>query len=371
MSVLLKAEHFSFSYPGTDKKAIDDVSFELKKGEILLLCGASGSGKSTLLHSIKREISPVGKREGKLLWKGRDMDGLSREELTSSIAMVFQNPESQTVMDTVLSEMAFALENMGQKSADIRRKVSEVCGYFGLSDILHKSPHRISGGQRQMVNLCAALAIRPELILFDEPFSQLDPVAQNDLLTIIRRVNREFGITIMLSEHKTEELASVCDRLMFLDGGKISYFGEPHGVAKDMIQKDDRKALSFLPSPVRIYASLGGIPGEAPLSIREGREFIAPYVSRITLRKEENEPEKAEGKTALTADNLLFSYPDSARPVIKNLDLSIKCGDFCAIMGGNGSGKSTLLKLLCGLLAPQDGKIRIGGRDIAKMPREE
>ncbi len=368
---LLKAEHFSFFYPGASSPALSDIDFELRRGEVLFVCGPTGCGKTTLLLSVKREIAPQGKRLGKIYFKGRDMDGMPDAELTGSIGIVFQDAESQTVMDTVLSEMAFALENLGLPSADIRKRVSEVSGFFGLSDLLAKSPHRISGGQRQMVNLCAVLALRPELVLFDEPFSQLDPVAQDALLNMILRANREFGITAVISEHKTEELLPVCDRLLFMEDGKAKYLDTPANAVAAMMEAGDLAALSFMPTPAKIYACAGITGEKAPLDLKEGREFAHRHASLFALAPGADYASGGGGGAALSASNLLFSYPESDRPVIRSLDMTVNKGDFCAILGGNGSGKSTLLKLLSGLLTPQDGRIEAGGKNIRKLRRGE
>lgn len=373
---ILELKHVSFQYPGQKKEALKNISFKVSEGEILYVCGPTGAGKSTLLHCLKREIRPLGEMQGEITFCGSPMDSFSKEDLVSQIGIVFQNPDNQTVMDTVMSEMTFGLENLGLPPAEIKQRLSEIAGFFGIEPLFNKSYQHLSGGERQTVNLCAVLAMRPKLLLLDEPISQLDPVAQAEFTGILRRLSDEFGITIIINEHKNTELMTISNKVLFLDEGELHYFGTPRDIASQIILNNDHKALSFLPAPVRLFAAAEGLPiSEMPLTIKEARKMVNNnQIFRYDQNDENDENASAfrNPNQAISAENLLFSYRSSpGEMVLKHLDFQAFQGDFIGIVGGNGSGKSTLMKLFCGLASPLDGTIRLGNEKINKMKRSQ
>ena len=183
---ILEIKNLSFSYPDQESLALSEINLSIKSGEIVYICGQTGAGKSTLLHCIKKEIRPIGNLNGELIFNGIAIDKCDVGQLIRDIGIVFQNPDSQTIMDTVMGEIAFGLENLGLPTSEIRQRISETAGYFGIEHLFKKSFKHISGGERQTVNLCAVLAMHPKLLLLDEPLSQLDPVAQNEFIGILK-----------------------------------------------------------------------------------------------------------------------------------------------------------------------------------------
>lgn len=357
---ILELSQLSFRYPNQPRAALKNISLSIRAGEIVYVCGPTGSGKSTLLRCLKREIRPAGEMAGKILYTGRDLDTYSSLELIRDIGMVFQDPEEQTVMDTVMGEMAFGLENMGLATGQIRQRLSETAGYLGLEGILPKSLKQLSGGEKQKVNLGAVLAMRPKLLLLDEPLAQLDPVAQMELIDIIQRINRDFGITIIIAEHNRDELMAMADQMLILNEGRPVRLGKLRQLA-DEADPDD---LEFMPVPVRLFAPISLSPPDVlPLTVREARSLLAEYPGFKPKNPVRFRLENPSRQPVLEADNVLFAYRgDPGRIVLKHLDFQVHAGDFVGIAGGNGAGKSTLLKILCGLLEPLDGRVRVGGR---------
>jgi energy-coupling factor transporter ATP-binding protein EcfA2 len=370
---LLDVRDLSFTYTDQKKEALSEISFDVLPGEILYICGPTGAGKSTLLHCLKREIRPTGTIKGSILFDGVDMEERSQESLIRDIGIVFQNPFSQSVMDTVMAEMSFGLENIGISASAINRRLSEIAGYFGIEPLFQKTLTHLSGGERQMVNLCSVLAMRPRLLLLDEPVSQLDPVAQSEFTGILRKINEEFGITIIINEHKNEELMALADKVLFLDQGRMHGLGSPRQVVAAIIKQQDEKALCFMPASARLFAPIPGIcPEDIPLTVREAKNMLQRFPVFTTKRAELLNQLERPKEAVLIADNILFSYADNAgQPVLKNLDLKAFPGDIIGIAGGNGSGKSTLLKILCGLADPLDGTVRIDSIKLNKMKRQE
>ena len=210
---LIELKDFNFSYASTDGsektfECLHDINLEINYGDFVLLCGPSGCGKTTLLSNLKKELIPNGLRSGIARYNGIGISQLDDETSACDIGYLFQNPDSQIVTDTVIQEIAFPLENIGVSSEEIRNRISELAAFFGLNDILHKNVNELSGGQKQLVNLCSLLVLRPKVLLLDEPMSQLDPIASYDFLSILRRLNEEFSITILISEHKSDNIFS-------------------------------------------------------------------------------------------------------------------------------------------------------------------
>ena len=201
---LFEIQNFSFAYPKTQEPALKEISFSLEEGELFLLSGASGSGKTTLLRQLKPAIAPYGKRQGAVLYEGRPVEELEKRRAALEIGFVFQSPDAQIVTDRVSSELAFGLENAGVPPEEIRRRVAEMAGFFGIEGWYHKAIEALSGGQRQMLNLASVMVMNPKVLILDEPTAQLDPIAAAEFLSVLSRLHRDFGTTILLSEHRLE-----------------------------------------------------------------------------------------------------------------------------------------------------------------------
>ncbi len=355
---MLNVKGLNFTYPQCGNKALDDITFSVSRGEFIVLCGATGSGKTTLLRMLKRELTPLGDKEGVIEYNGKNIDELDERTSASAIGFVMQRPEQQIVTDKVWHELAFGLENLGFKRDEIARRTAEVASYFGMSEWYEKKTEELSGGQKQLLNLASILAVHPDIIILDEPTSQLDPIAASEFIAALKRLNREFSITIIISEHRLEELVPVCDRLMVMDKGKVVYFDEPKKAAPYI--KELPQVQLGMPSAARLYYKLDN-GSESPLTIREGKDYIEfnykNEVRSLPQRKYEHSDEKA-----LEFKDVSFRYSRDSRDILKGLDLTVYRGDLFSVLGGNGAGKTTFLKVAADLLKIYNGQIRIFGK---------
>ena len=391
---LIEFNNFSFAYMNSDGsesqvKSLDNINLEIDYGDFVLLCGPSGCGKTTLLTNLKKELMPAGRRSGEIKFNGTRIIDMDEMSSACDIGYLFQNPDSQIVTDTVIQEIAFPLENIGLPTEEIRNRISEIVAFFGINDILHKNVNELSGGQKQLVNLCSLLVLRPHVLLLDEPMSQLDPIASYEFLSIVRRLNEEFSITVIMSEHKADSIFPFIDKAVFLKDGKIEFVDNAHNICSEVI--DDEIFENYLPAVTKIYNSLSVkypslIKLNTPLSIREGRRCLNTIhddlikisnddVDSINLNhdnlhitnKKYHSQEKSGildkislggNKNALINMNGIYFAYEKGNLILKNVDFELEKGDFVSLIGGNGVGKSTFLQLLVGILKPIKGKVK-------------
>ncbi|MGN0546811.1 MAG: ABC transporter ATP-binding protein [Acutalibacteraceae bacterium] len=358
---VLQIKNLSFTYPKANKKALDAIDVSVKKGEFILICGASGCGKTTLLRLIKREIAPFGEKTGEILYNNIPLNELDDRSASSKIGFVGQNPDEQIVTDKVWHELAFGLENLGVEQSKIRRRVGEMASFFGIHKWYHSKTDELSGGQKQLLNLASVMVMQPEILLLDEPTSQLDPIAAADFIATLRKLNQEFGLTIILVEHRLEDVFPIVDRVMTMENGNVIFFDEPREICKKM---KGHPLEAGLPSAVRIFNSLD-VDAECPLTVREGREFLEEHFSYKSGVKSK-EKEIVSRKTILEAKGIWFRYEKNLPDVITEVDLSVGKGEIFSILGGNGSGKTTTLNILAGLDKPYKGKVKLNGRKISE-----
>ena len=270
---LLKVENLTFTYPrqpgdtSEQRPALSDVSFQVEEGEFLVVCGESGCGKTTLLRLLKRELAPEGEKSGAIYFHGASQEELTDREAACEIGFVMQNPENQIVTDKVWHELAFGLENMGMSTPEIRRRVAEMACFFGIDDWFRKKTAELSGGQKQLLNLASIMAMQPRLLILDEPTSQLDPIAAKDFIQTLMKINKELGLTILLTEHRLEDAFPVADRVAVMEKGRLLFIRPPKEAGKELKKLDkNHKMLLGLPSAVRIYQGLDAADVECPLT---------------------------------------------------------------------------------------------------------
>ncbi len=365
----LKAEHLSFRYAGEKQNALTDISFSVDRGEMAVLCGETGCGKSTLLRLIKRELMPRGEKSGAVLFRGLNMENLPGRESAAAVGFVAQQPDQQIVTDRVWHELAFGLENLGTSPGEMRRRVAETAAFFGLEELFDCRTDELSGGQKQILNLAAVTAMRPELLLLDEPAAHLDPIAAAELIHAVRRLNRETGMTVLMSEHRLEDALPGADRLLVMKDGRMLMEGKPGDICREI--PADSPLNSFLPAAARIFRSVSAA-GECPLSVAEGRKWLEEYVNP----GEEESPadEKAaigagEKENALSFREVSFRFDRQAQDVLRSLSMDVRRGEIFCLMGGNGSGKTTVLRAAAGLIRPDSGEIRFFGEKLKKKGR--
>ncbi len=352
---IISIKDLSFSYAGESAFGLHDISTDIPEGSFVTVCGESGCGKSTLLRLLKPALAPHGKINGEILYFGAPITELTEKDAAQQIGFVMQNPECQLVTDKVWHELAFSLESIGLPAGDIRRRVSEMACYFGIEDRFEHDTASLSGGQKQLLNLASAAAVHPRLLLLDEPTSMLDPIAAQTFIDTVSRLNRDFGVTVIIAEHRLEELLPVSDRVIVMENGRITAVCPPREICGYLPQS--HPMLAAMPVSVRLYA-MGGGTNSTPLSVREGR---ANEVCRCMIERLPVFPQKelaAVAKPLISARELWVSYDKAQPDVLKSASIDVCGGRIYAILGGNGSGKTTLLKALAGMIRPLGGRIR-------------
>jgi len=358
---LLAVENLTFTYPGSNAPVLEDVSFRIAAGSFTALCGPTGCGKSTLLRLLKRELAPLGSLSGRICISGMAQSDLSDGDAARRIGFVMQRPEQQLVTDRVWHELAFGLENLGLPQPVIARRVAEMAAYFGIEDWYDQPVASLSGGQKQLLNLAAVMVMQPELLILDEPTAQLDPIAASDFIATLRKLNRELGLTILITEHRLEEVIPVCDQLLILRDGRLIADAPPRNSVRTMAA--DPELLCAAPAAVRLYHALNA-DGFCPLDVREGRAFLRQY-GNVTRSLPQNTPNTLPPSTpALDMKDVYFRYDRSSPDVLSGLDLTIRTGEIYCLLGGNGSGKTTALSVAAGLLKPYAGTLRVFGKRL-------
>ena len=368
---LFNLNHVSFSFPNTDQHVLKDISLSVNEGEFLVIGGASGSGKTTLLKLLKRELTPTGKLEGEILYKNKLINEWGERQMVEQVGYVFQDPDNQIVMDEVMQEIVFGLENLGYSTFEMRKRVAEMVHFFGVEDLLSAKPSELSGGQKQLLNLLSVLLMKPRVLLLDEPTSQLDPVAAKELILMLERLNKETGMTIVLVEHRLEELYAVADRVVLMESGEVRYEGDSRQVIGELYADCATQFFPYLPTFARLYMEFEETPiiSAIPLTVKECKQWIGREEHEIV--PVEAQSNQSKERWILEMDDVFFQYQKKAPFVLKSFTLRIPKGQFFAMVGGNGSGKTTALRASLGSIKPQRGKVHLNGQDMKKMKDSE
>ena len=387
----IEIKNLSFKYKTSEKNSLSDVSFTINKGDFVVLCGKSGK-------CLKPNIMPAGKTEGEILLESRNIESLTDREQAKKIGFVMQNPEYQIVTDKVWHELAFGLESMGEKNEIIRSKVAEIAEYFDITDLYNENTDNLSGGQKQLVNLAAVMIMNPEILVLDEPTSQLDPIAAERFMDIVSKINEDFGITVIISEHRLDYLLKYANKLVVMEEGKLVQCGCPQEVLREALNME---VSPLMPIPSRIFNGHNGA-GQIPISTKEGRSWLINYISDSkdesffskrnfaekksseykSYKKDEDLNERKslnlgfptsynneKNMSVVNVKDVWFRYEKMSRDIIKGLNLHINKGEIFSVIGGNGTGKTTTTMLLSGILKPYRGKIKVRGK-IGFLPQD-
>lgn len=342
----LRIEALNFRYRDRDEPTLFDINFDVPPGEMLLLAGASGSGKTTLIRCINGLIprSYKGELGGRILIQGKDIKDLPLSGISQMVGTVLQDPERQILGTRVRNEVAFGLENLGLERAEISERVDQALNYLGIGKLRDRETFNLSGGEKQKVALAGVLAMRPRLLLLDEPLASLDPASAHETLAMVRQLCDE-GLTVIMVEHRIEDVLSIRpDRILFLEEGHIRYLGPEAGLYQ-VVNYHEIK-----------------IPAEMVIE----RAAEAPPPEEVRFQPAVPPPGANGGRPLVAFENVRFGY-EAGTEVLHEVNLEIQNGDVIAVLGPNGAGKTTLVKHAIGLLKPKAGRVLIRGEDTRRL----
>jgi energy-coupling factor transport system ATP-binding protein len=364
---LIKIQDLSFFYTGSKKPVLDNINLHIEDGEFVLISGTSGSGKSTLCRCFNGLVPHFygGRIAGQIQVQGLDVAGHSVRDMATRVGMVFQDPENQIVSTNVEREIAFGLENLSFPGNLIARRIEEALDTLGIAALRRSEISQLSGGQKQKLAIASVLALHPEVLVLDEPTSELDPQSAEEVLSVVKRLNDDLGITVILVEHRLERVLPFCDRFVVLDGGRIVIDGNVDPVLKNGCQQLINTGIG-VPPVVQFACRMPGAfldGGDIPLTVKSGRALLQKHLRNIQPGQLQSRPAN-RGEAVISIEKLDFAYPGN-KPALRNINLTVYKGEFVAVMGRNASGKSTLIKQLNGLLKPSRGKVKVNGIDIS------
>ena len=362
---VLELDHVSYAYPRSGSPALDDVSLEVEPGELVVVAGASGSGKSTLLRVASGLVPHFhgGTFTGRATVAGLDLHDHGPGDLAAAVGTLFQDPETQIVMGTVRAELSFGLENRGEPAAAVARGVEEVALALGIAELLDRPTDELSGGELQRVALGAALAGRPQLVVLDEPTSQLDPVAGDELIGLLRRLNEDSDVTVLLAEHRLERCLGAADRVLAMIAGRIAFDGSPQA----FLEWCATAAPSLETPGARLLRGTGLTPEpgvkRARAALRERGWLPEPATTTASAPASASRSNGASARPdpVLRIDRVWHEIRNGPA-ILRGASLSVAAGERVALMGRNGAGKSTLLRHAAGLMSPTRGRVHAAGR---------
>lgn len=351
----------TLSYMNVKQPVLHDIHTTIALDEFVIIAGQSGCGKTTLLRMLKKQLRPKMSLLGSILWEDEsstDIEKMDDMESVSSIGYVSQQPDLQFVSDEVWHELAFGLENLGMKSEDIRQQLAEVVSFLGLEDIYHTPVSQLSGGQKQIVQLAAVLAMKPKVILLDEPTSQLDPIAKQRFYDLLLRIHKEFDIGMIMVEHQLESLLEECERIIYLEDGHIAYDGKPQHLCNGVLKHE-----ALLPYPARYMKQVYPERKENPVTEKQMRNILSETNIKNTI------PQDSKAKVILSCEHVYLRYQKESLDILRDFSIQVKEHEILCLFGGNGSGKTTFLKMLGSKHAHAFGNVKID-KKLLYLPQD-
>lgn len=351
----------TLSYKNASKPVLRNIHTTIALDEFVIIAGQSGCGKTTLLRMLKKQLRPSMDLLGSIAWedeKNIAIEEMDDMESASFIGYVSQQPDLQFVSDEVWHELAFGLENLGMNSEDIHQQLAEVVSFLGLEDIYHTPVSQLSGGQKQIVQLAAVLAMKPKVILLDEPTSQLDPIAKQRFYDLLLRIHKEFDIGMIMVEHQLESLLEECDRIIYLEDGHIAYDGKPQQLCTGNL-----KHPSLLPYPARYIKQVYPNLKENPVTEKQMRNIVSETNIKNTASQDDN------AKIILSCEHVYLRYQKESPDILRDFSIQVKEHEILCLFGGNGSGKTTFLKMLGSKHASAFGNVKIENK-LSYLPQD-
>jgi len=366
----IKVKNLTYSYPDKDKPILSNINLNIEAGEFVLILGKSGCGKSSLLRAISRLIPDFygGKIEGDVLIDNESIYKMKPAEISSKIGFIFQNPETQIIFSDVVKEIVFGMENLNLPYEKMKINLADVSSFLGITYLLDRKTEELSGGEKQKVSIASILSMETNILLLDEPTSQLDPISSENIISTIRRLNEDFGITVVMVEHRLDECFHLADRIIFIEDGYITFNDTPEA----FLELELEKTIGYIPIVSEIFKKSNF--DKIPKTVKEGKNILKAFINnknKQTIEKEKTKKKliTSNNKGLITFENVYFSYSQDNKKnyALKNINLTIEKGNFVSIHGEIGAGKSTLLKLITLEKPIQSGKLFIDNLDSKKI----
>jgi len=372
---VITCKNLTFFYPVANKPSIRNVNLHVKRGEFLVITGPSGAGKTTLCLALNGLIpqTATGRLEGVVTTLGMNTKTTPVYEIAKKVGIVFQDPESQFLVGTVKYDVVYALENLLTPREEMLKLLDWSLKITRLEGFEHRLSFRLSGGQKQRVAIAAGLTLRPEILILDEPTAELDPVGKTEVFSTIKKLNEEYGMTIVLVTHDIEQVVDLTDRIVVMNEGQIVTEGEPRATLVEQ-----REKMRELGVKVPQVIELGGLLKQReiiptiPLNLQEAHTLLSNLVesrrvrSKIARARSDKSERVKENSPIIEVKELSFTYPDPPITALQNVNLKIYSGEMVGIIGQNGSGKTTLVRHFNGLLKPSKGQVIVDGIDTSK-----
>ena len=364
MDNIIEVKNVTYEYTDEEKTfaAVKNLSLNIERGSFTVILGHNGSGKSTLAKMLNGLNKPT---SGDVFADGiNTKDEKTEIEVKRKVGMVFQNPDNQIIASIVEEDVAFGPENLGIPPKEIEKRVEDALKAVDMWEFRKSTPHHLSGGQKQLLNLASVMVMQPNILILDEPTSRLDPIAASDFIATICKMNRELSLTVIIAEHRLEELLPVADSVTVMENGRVIAACAPREVSGRLkVISENQRMLSALPSATRIFEKLG-LPGICPLTVREGRDFLEKNFGGAPIAEYKEKPYTHSDSAAIELKNVWFRYERNLPDVLKNTSLKVYEGESYFILGGNGVGKTTALGVIAGLNSAYRGKTVILGKKI-------
>jgi energy-coupling factor transport system ATP-binding protein len=373
----------TYTYEGEAAAVLRNISLTVNRGDFVLILGPSGCGKSTLLHLLNGSVPHIfnGKLEGTAVICGKIVAATKVTDFATDVGMVFQDPDAQIINTRVRDEVCFGLENLCRPAEEILIYQKQALDYVGLSGFGDHSIFELSGGQKQRVSIAAVLASRPRLLVLDEPTANLDPVGMAEVFAVLARLNRDYGTTIVMVEHRVDELADKVSRVVMMDQGTIVFDGSPRAAfaARRVLRSEDADvvpAASWFPQVSELAIDLAAasqrelLPDQVPLCVEEAADLCATWVIPAEAIVVSARPAVRSRKPLLSVNSLSFGY-DRSTLILKNVNLELESNSIVALLGRNGSGKTTLARILVGINAAPANAVHFGGKDLSRLGTRE
>lgn len=347
-----------------DVARLQSVHLSVERGDFVTIFGPSGAGKSTLLKQVKPTFAD-GERQGTIYFQGTPLEQVEERVQVEAIGYVHQIPEEQLVVEEVWHELAFGLENIGCTTHEMKIRIGEMAQFFGIQHWLHEKVSSLSGGQKQLVNLAATLVLHPQILLLDEPTAQLDPIAAQEFIELLGRIHRDLGVTVVIVEHRLEQLLSHTTRFVFMEEGKIVLADDKETFFQQFVATVPAWA-NHLPAVIQVSHALDATRTPA-WTLRDGQRRLAD----VSFRPPYPLPTRLTTRALYEVKDVSFRYTKDGKDVLRNVSFTIEEGEILTIIGGNGAGKSTLLQILAHQRTPYKGKLFVDGKRITRSKQKE